>query len=131
MFKQFHKLSLLTASLAITLCSFSAQAETHTFDVVGLELSGTKMWLPSSFTVKKGDTVKIRVVSKMGGKNNIHGYAIEAYKIHALVDDKGLVDEKGKHTDQIIEFVADKAGVFRIHCHLHPAHIGGQLTVLE
>jgi len=27
--------------------------------------------------------------------------------------------------------VADKAGIFPIICQLHPAHVGGQLVVLE
>jgi hypothetical protein len=32
---------------------------------------------------------------------------------------------------EIIEFKADKAGIFPIICHLHPAHVGTQLVVLE
>jgi len=30
-----------------------------------------------------------------------------------------------------VTFTADKAGVFPIKCQLHPAHVVGQLTVLE
>jgi plastocyanin len=30
-----------------------------------------------------------------------------------------------------VSFVADKAGVFPIKCQLHPAHVVGQLVVLE
>ncbi len=32
---------------------------------------------------------------------------------------------------ETVDFVADKAGLFRIWCHLHPAHLPGQLLVLE
>ena len=31
----------------------------------------------------------------------------------------------------VVEFVADKSGIFQISCQLHPAHVGGQLLVLE
>ena len=30
-----------------------------------------------------------------------------------------------------VKFVADKAGIFPIKCQLHPAHVVGQLVVLE
>jgi len=30
-----------------------------------------------------------------------------------------------------VKFVADKAGIFPIKCQLHPAHVTGQLIVLE
>jgi hypothetical protein len=30
-----------------------------------------------------------------------------------------------------VSFTADKAGVFPIKCHLHPAHVVGQMVVLE
>ena len=30
-----------------------------------------------------------------------------------------------------VEFTADKAGIFPINCQLHPAHVGGELVVLE
>src|SRR5690242_19015519 len=115
-------------SLALAISTFHAtpaSAETHTIQMVALELggkpgAGTKIWLPSTITVKKGDTVKIHAVSKIPGKNNVHGLAIDAFKVEALVEGKGMD----------IEFVADKAGIFPIRCHLHPAHIGGQLVVL-
>ncbi len=91
------------------------------FEVVAVEISGTKFWLPSTLIVKKGDIIKIHAVSKIGGKNNIHGYAIDEFKVEQLIDDKG----------KDFEFVASKTGTFPIRCHLHPAHIGGQLLVTE
>jgi hypothetical protein len=30
-----------------------------------------------------------------------------------------------------VEFVADKAGLFKMFCQIHPKHIGGQLLILE
>ncbi len=121
----------ITVFAASTLTYSKAFAETRTFQAIAVEISGTKFWLPSTMIVKKGDTVKIHAVSKIPGKNNIHGFQINDFKINALADDQGLLDDKGKHSENDIEFVASKAGIFTIRCQLHPAHIGGQLVVLD
>jgi plastocyanin len=118
-------------------------AETHEFDVQAVQINQAKYWLPTemsqkkgaefslkngaTFTVKKGDTVIFHPISKIEGPNNIHGFAIDEFKVAAVVDDKGLVKSKEKE----IKFVADKAGEFKIRCQLHPAHIGGMLTVTD
>lgn len=103
------------------LVAFPALAELKTFTMAAVEVNGTKFWLPSTLIVKKGDRVKIRIVSKVPGANSVHGFAIDDFKIQEIADPKG----------REIEFVADKAGVFQMRCHLHPAHIGGQLDVRE
>ena len=105
----------------LSLVASTAYAETRTFNTVAVEIDGEKFWIPSSFTVKKGDTVKIHAVSKVPGANSVHGFAIDAFKIQDVIDTKG----------KDIEFTADKAGIFDIRCQLHPAHVGGQLIVLE
>lgn len=51
-----------------------------------------------------------------------HGLAIEAYGVKQVVN-------RGK--PETVEFKADKAGIFPITCHLHPAHVGTQLIVEE
>jgi plastocyanin len=136
---------ICTAAISLILSSMNAFAETREFKVDAVEINKTKYWLPAhfkikkndlkfkvpaeagDFTVKKGDTVIFRLVSKIGGANNIHGFAIDEYKIEALVDDKGLVNSKEKE----IKFVADRPGTFPIRCQLHPAHVGGHLIVQE
>ena len=110
--------SLALAALTLSLSQFT-QAATVEIQETAFEMNGTKIWYPPVILAKKGDTVKIHAVSKIGGKNNVHGFAIDQFKVQSLVDEKG--------TD--IEFIADKAGIFPIRCHLHPAHIGGQLLV--
>lgn len=108
-------------TLALFLVPVISYAETQTIQEVAVEVNGTKFWIPSTITVKKGDTVKIHAVSKIPGENSVHGFAIDAYKIQEVADTKG----------KDFQFVADKAGIFPIRCQLHPAHIGGQLVVLE
>ncbi len=100
--------------------SSPAHAENRTFTEVAVEVNGVKAWLPSTLVVNKGDHVKIHLVNKIPGKNSVHGFAIDGYKVEELVTSKG----------KDVEFVADKTGIFQMRCQLHPAHLGGQLVVL-
>jgi nitrosocyanin len=90
--------------------------------LVNVEFEGTKIWVPGPVVVKKGDTVRIKALNNVKSDPPVHGLAIEAYGIQALIN-------VGK--SEIIEFKADKAGIFPIICHLHPPHVGTQLVVLE
>ncbi|GIW39704.1 MAG: hypothetical protein KatS3mg076_0281 [Candidatus Binatia bacterium] len=93
---------------------------TRTFTVVSIEVEGTKFWIPSTLIVEKGDRVRITLLNKVPSDPNQHGFAIPDY---------GIAEVVTRGESKTVEFVADKAGVFPITCHLHPAHIGGQLLV--
>ena len=99
-----------------------AMADDHSFTVVNVEYEGSKLWLPSTLIVHKGDKVKIKLINNVKSDPNQHGYSIAAFNVAAVVD---------RGTPKEIEFTADKAGIFPIICQLHPAHVGGQLLVLE
>lgn len=103
------------------LAAVSAAAETRKFYVYTVEVQGVKMWVPSTLVVQKGDTVEIDATSKIPGPNSVHGFTIEAFKVIETADDHG----------KKITFTADRAGIFPFRCHLHPAHVGGQLVVLK
>lgn len=88
--------------------------------VVNIESpQGVKVWVPASMVAKKGDTVTLRLLNKHADE---HGYEIAAYGIKEVVE-----GEKTK----TVTFTASQAGIFPIKCHLHPAHVSGQLVVLE
>lgn len=110
---------------AIALLLFFAAQQSFAATVkvreVAIETGGVKFWIPSTIIVKKGDDVVIDAVSKVPGANSVHGFAIHDFKVAEVVDGKG----------KEIKFRADKAGIFPITCHMHPAHVGGQLVVLE
>ena len=76
---------------------------------------------PKTMTVKKGTTVKLKLINKVPSDPNQHGFAIPAYNIAEVVT---------RGEDKTIEFKADKDGIFPINCQLHPTHIGGELVVL-
>lgn len=111
-------------SLGLLAIASSAGAETRKFNMYTVELGGVKMWLPSTIVVNKGDEVEITATTKIQTKDpaaRIHGFTIDEFKIVEAPDDKG----------KTIKFKADKEGIFNIRCHLHPAHVGGQLVVLD
>ena len=68
---------------------------------------------------KKGDSVMLKLSNRHADE---HGYEIAAFGIKEVVEGSKTKD---------VKFMADKAGVFPIKCHLHPAHVVGQLVVLE
>lgn len=92
------------------------------FTVATFEYEGTKIWLPSTLIVHKGDRVKIKLINNVKADPNQHGFRIAAFNVETVVT---------RGEPQTVEFVADKAGLFPTACQLHPAHIGGQLLVLE
>jgi nitrosocyanin len=94
----------------------------RTITLVNIEFEGTKVWVPGTIVVEKGDTVKIKLINNVQSDPNQHGFSIPEFKVAAVVD---------RGEPKTVEFVADKAGIFATTCQLHPAHIGGQLVVLE
>ena len=121
----FVSLTLAALSLVVTCLSPApalAEDATRSFTVVNVEYEGTKIWLPATLVVKRGDKVHIKLVNNVPSDPNQHGFAIAAFGVQAVVT---------RGEPATIDFVADKAGVFPISCHLHPAHVGGELVVLE
>ena len=90
--------------------------------IVNVEYEGTKVWVPSTIVAHKGDKVALKLVNNVPSDPSQHGFAIPDYKIAEIVD---------RGQPKTVEFTADRAGTFPIICQLHPAHVGGQLLVLE
>ena len=115
----------LLASLVVTAVVLGAGpvlADDVQFTVVNIEYEGSKIWVPGTLVVHKGDKVKVKLINNVKADPNQHGYKIAAVNVEAVVN-------RGEPKE--IEFTADRAGVFPITCQLHPAHVGGQLVVLD
>ncbi len=99
--------------------------EPRRFTIYTVEVSGVKMWVPSTIVVHQGDQVEIKAVVKtpasVAGAPNLHGITLPDFNITETTDENG----------KTLTFVANKVGVFNYSCHLHPAHVGGQLVVLK
>lgn len=90
--------------------------------VVNIEYEGTKVWLPGTIVAKKGDTLAIKLINNVTSDPNTHGFAIPAFNVAEVVT---------RGEPKTVEVKVDRAGIFPINCQLHPAHVGGQLVVLE
>ena len=115
--------------LACLVLSVSAFAEKRSITILNYETPGAmvdgkpgptvKQWLPGTIVVKKGDDVELTLINNV--PSGEHGFFIPDFKITKVV---------GKGKKEVVRFKADKDGIFAMKCHLHPAHIGGQLIVL-
>ncbi len=65
---------------------------------------------PSTITVNKGDFVKIQATTAVGTSTHAHGITIDEYEINKRVT------TEDPSSPELIEFLADKAGTFRIYC---------------
>lgn len=99
--------------------SLSALAEKRAITIVNYETDGVKQWLPGTIIVKKGDDVEITLINNVPSGD--HGFFIPDYKVTKIVK---------KGVKEVVTFKADKEGLFAMKCHLHPAHVGGQLLVM-
>jgi hypothetical protein len=98
-----------------------ARAAERSFRIYTVEINGTKFWLPSTLVVKKGDKVRLEAQTRLEGQASVHGLSLPDFKVREAIDNQS----------KAVEFVADKAGIFPITCHMHPPHVGSQLVVLE
>jgi nitrosocyanin len=88
--------------------------------VVNIETpQGVKIWEPTSLVAKKGDVVKLKLINRHADE---HGYEIAAFGVKEVVPGNKSKD---------ISFTVNQAGIFPIKCQLHPAHVVGQLVVLN
>lgn len=122
--------NLFAAILAVSAAAYAVAGEApkapvREFKSVNIEFKGSKVWVPATFIVKKGDEVKITLIND--APSGLHGFAIEGYEAQVKV----AISNKEGENRKTVEFKADKAGLFKVYCHMHPAHVGGQLLVLE
>lgn len=105
--------------VATMLISFSALAEKRQITLVNYETDGVKQWLPGTIIAKKGDDIEITLINNV--PSGIHGFFIPDFNVRKEVK---------KGAKEVVTFKADKEGLFNMKCHLHPAHVGGQILVL-
>jgi nitrosocyanin len=112
-------LAFLLAFAAVAPAGAQGARELH---AVNINYEGNNVWTPGTYVVKKGDNVRFKLFNRVKTDPNVHGFAIDEFNVKVDVY---------RDKPETVEFVADRAGIFRIWCHLHPAHLAGQLVVLE
>jgi nitrosocyanin len=73
---------------------------------------------PVKLAVHKGHKVELQVTNT--AKDKQHGFSIDAFNIHEIID-------PGKTTT--VKFKADRSGPFPVYCQLHATHGKSELDV--
>ena len=118
---RFVTVQFITTVLIASLVPAFADSAERRFTIANLEYEGTKVFVPSTLIVRQGDRVRIRVVNQIPSDPNQHGFAIPDFDVQEVVT-------RGEPVEVKLE--VSKTGLFPIKCHLHAAHVGGQLLVL-
>jgi nitrosocyanin len=87
------------------------------FTLVAMVEGGAKIWSPATLVISKGETVKLNLKNMTDAE---HGFSIDELKIKEVIPAGGSKE---------ITLQADSAGTLKYYCHLHKAHVGGQLLV--
>jgi nitrosocyanin len=96
--------------------------ETRELTLLNIKYQGKVMWLPGTIVVKKGDHVKLTLLNNVPEDPAVHGFTIPEFGVKA---------EAARGVPTVVEFDAVKSGLFDTSCHLHPAHLKGQLLVVD
>jgi nitrous-oxide reductase len=62
---------------------------------------------PEHITVRQGDRVRIHLSSLESSRDATHGFAIDKYNVNVSLEPR---------ESEVIEFIADKAGVYPFYC---------------
>jgi nitrosocyanin len=106
-------------ALLIMIGSISAMAAKRSITLVNYETEGVKQWIPGTIIVKKGEEVELTLINN--APSGVHGFFIPDFNVRKEI-------LRGKK--EVVTFKADKEGLFEMKCHMHPAHVGGQLLIL-
>lgn len=81
-------------------------------------VDGKKTWLPADIKLKAGEKVELTLVNTLPDP---HGFNAPGMAQDVVVN--------GNET-KVVTFTAPKdAGTVKFTCHLHPAHVGGNIIV--
>lgn len=124
--KTINRSLLLAAILGLALGAAAAEEmrgeAVRELTLINIKYQGKIVWLPSPLIAKKGEKVRLTLINNVPDDPNVHGFSIPEFNVKADVL---------RETPSTVEFTASKSGLFDMNCHLHPAHLHGQLLVLE
>jgi nitrosocyanin len=89
----------------------------NAFELVAKVEGNAKIWSPATLTIQKGHAVKLQLKNLTDAE---HGFSIDELNVKEVIPAGGSKE---------ITIQADSAGTLRYYCHLHKAHVGGQLLI--
>jgi nitrosocyanin len=109
---------ILMSLMLVASAGVFAQAK-RSITLVNYETDGVKQWLPGTIIAKKGETVEITLINNVPSGD--HGFMIPSFKVMEVVK---------KGVKKVVTFKAENGGLYEMKCHMHPAHVGGQLLIV-
>ena len=114
-----RSVALVSLALAVaTLLAGCGSEETDRLKADDGPVEGGNGITPAKLTAHEGRDVEIAVTNT--AKDKQHGFKIDDFGVEEVID-------QGKTTK--VKFKADKAGTFKVYCHLHPTHKPAELVV--
>ena len=98
---------------------FNSEASIRKITLVNYEIDGVKQWVPGNIIGYEEEQIEITLINKAKAA---HGFMIPDYKVMEVV-------KSGEK--KVVNVTLKSEGLHTMKCHLHPAHIGGQLLVLD
>lgn len=117
MIKGFITFGWIAGFFMTTWVSVSTAESLQEFTLTSMVVQGAKVWSPATLTIPKGHAVKLKLKNTTDAA---HGFSIDELNIKEVIP-PGEVKE--------VTIKVDQAGSMRFYCHLHPAHVGGELVV--
>ena len=103
---------------AATVLGGCGDGETDRLKAEDGPVEGGNAITPAKLTAHAGREVESAVTNT--AKDKQHGFKIDDFEVEEVID-------QGKTTT--VKFKADKAGTFKVYCHLHPTHKPAELVV--
>ncbi len=103
----------------LSMISLTTFADMRKVTLVTYEIEGTKQWVPGTIAGYEDEELELTLINKAKGN---HGFMIPSHGVTEVV-------KKGEK--KIVKVKLKKNGIYPMKCHLHPAHIGGQLIILK
>ena len=113
-----RSVALVSLVLAASTVLVGCGEETDHLKAEDGPVEGGNAITPAKLTAHEGREVEIAVTNT--AKDKQHGFKIDDFKVEEVID-------QGKTTT--VKFKADKAGTFKVYCHLHPTHKPAELVV--
>ncbi len=95
------------------------QSDVNEVQVISAVLGGKNVFLPSTIVVTAG---RAPTLSVFNTTDKPHGFSIPKLKIMEVLPDQ---------VEHEVKLPALEAGIYPIHCHLHPAHRTATLLVVD
>ena len=117
MVKKISAVGLIAGILMAGCLPIASSELPREFTLVAMVEGGTKIWSPATLAIPKGETVQLKLKNMTDAA---HGFSIDELNIREVIPGGGSKE---------ITMIADSTGSLRYYCHLHKAHVGGQMMI--